>query len=131
MMHTIRVDPKYTNKKMTKEDVMNDLKKTKMKKGQMSKNFTDMMKAMMSRHNAEYTKKGLKRFEKSNVNKFKFSLAFEALVWNEQQEKKYNDKRNVAFFSDTETPSTEVIEEVSGNVLRQKGLSRLHSTDQA
>ena len=111
MMHTIRVDPKYTHKKMTKEDVMNDLKKTKMKKGSLSKNFTDMMKAMMSRHNAEYTKKGLKRFEKSTANKFKFSLAFEALVWNEQEEKKYNDKRNMAFFFNTETPSTEVIEE--------------------
>jgi hypothetical protein len=111
MMHTIRVDPKYTHKKMTKEDVMNDLKKTKMKKGRLSKNFTDMMKAMISRHNAEYTKKGLKRFEKSTTNKFKFSLAFEALVWNEQQEKKYNDKRNMSFFFDTETPSTEVIEE--------------------
>ena len=89
-----RFNEDFFNKKITREDVLEELRKNGHKPVQ-SKQLEDAIKAIIGRHNAAFTKMNI---DKYRHGKHKYSLSFSALVWNEQQEREYVEERSIIFF---------------------------------
>ena len=77
-----RFDPKYFNKKISRDDILNDLRKSG-NEARMSRPLEDAIKAIIGRHNAAFTKMNI---DKHRKGKNTYSLSSRAVVWNEQQE---------------------------------------------
>ena len=105
-----RFDPKYLNKKISRDDILSDLRESG-NLTRISKPLEDAIKAIIGRHNAAFTKKDIEKYRKG---KNKYSLSFRAVVWNEQQEREYVDDRYIAFFSNLtyEQITDEIVKEI-------------------
>ena len=110
LREVIRFDDKHFNKQITREDILEELRKSGHNPIK-SKQLEDAIKAIIGRHNAGFTKKNL---EKYRNGKNKYSLSFSALVWNEQEERQYVDERSIIFFSNLiqDQITEEIIEEI-------------------
>ena len=69
------------------------------------------MKAIISRHNASFTKQNIDKFRKGENA---YTVTFRAIVWNEQVENEYVDEVSIAFYSNMtyEQITKEVIIEI-------------------
>ena len=83
LREVIRFDDKHFNKKITREDILEELRKHGHNPVK-SKQLEDAIKAIIGRHNSAFTKMNIDKYRKG---KNKYSLSFSALVWNEQQER--------------------------------------------
>jgi hypothetical protein len=69
MQAVIRIDPKYYGKNITRDDIIKDLRDTgKIDDIRLSKKFEDLIKANVSRHNAEFTKKDIQKYRAGNTS---------------------------------------------------------------
>ena len=110
LRRVVRFDPKYFNKRLSREEILEDLKNSN-KTVRMDRQLSDAIKAIIGRHNAGYTKLRSEKFRKGNRL---YNVVFSAVVWNEQEQKEYREDRSIMFKSDlkSEEITKEIIEDI-------------------
>ena len=100
LLNHIRTDPKYTNRRLTQNDILGDLKDAgKLRpRPRLTNALKDVMKGVMSHHNRAYTLERMQRYE---TGKHMYWLWCNVKVFNESHDPQtYIERTNLKFRSD-------------------------------
>ena len=81
ILSVARYDPKYRGRRVMEATIMSDLKSKNIMPKARTREFNNTLKAMVMRHNAEFTKDTLDKFRTGSR---RYTLSWTALVWDEQ-----------------------------------------------
>ena len=106
----IRFDPKYYNKPLSREEILEGLKNSN-KTVRMDRQLSDAIKAIIGRHTAGFTRMRAAKYRQGDRL---YNVDFSAVVWHEQEQKEYREDKSIMFKSNltAEQITKEIIEEI-------------------